>query len=188
MAQERTAVSEAYAGDIIGVFDPGNFRIGDTIYSGNKPIKFQAIPSFPPEHFARIAPKDSLKRKQFLKGMEQLAQEGAVQIYRQPAIGTETFIVGVVGMLQFDILEHRLKNEYKVDIRRETLNYRLARWAVPKTGHTLPPLDTWNITSTSMIVLDYLEQPVILFESPWAIDWALQRNEALALEEINDRN
>lgn len=188
MAQERTAVSEAYAGDIIGVFDPGNFRIGDTIYSGNKPIKFQAIPSFPPEHFARIAPKDSLKRKQFLKGMEQLAQEGAVQIYKQPAIGTETFIVGVVGMLQFDILEHRLKNEYKVDIRRETLNYRLARWAVPKTGHTLPPLDTWNITSTSMIVLDYLEQPVILFESPWAIDWALQRNEALALEEINDRN
>lgn len=186
MAQDRSAVTEAYAGDIIGVFDPGQFRIGDTVYSGNRALKFQGIPVFPPENFARIAPRDSMKRKQFLKGVEQLSQEGAVQLYKQPDIGTETYIAGVVGMLQFDVLQHRLRNEYGVEIRLEPLNYRHARWAVAKEGQELPPIDQLSLTSTTLHVLDRDDDPVLLFESQWAIDWAIDRNPCLQLEEIND--
>lgn len=185
MASDRQAVEEAYAGDIIGVFDPGQFRIGDTVYSGNRALQFQDIPVFAPEHFARIAPKDSLKRKQFQKGLEQLTQEGAVQLYKQPDIGTETYIAGVVGLLQFDVLTHRLKNEYGVDIRLEGLSYRQARWIFPKPNHVLPDPDTLNLTSTTLFVLDRDQNPVLLFESPWAIDWALQRNPDIQLEEIH---
>ena len=128
MAQERNLIEEAFAGDIIGIFDPGIFRIGDTLVQGSRQFRFEDIPVFPPENFARVAPKDSMKRKQFLKGIDQLAEEGAIQVYKQPDIGTETFIIGVVGVLQLDVLEYRLKAEYGVEIRLTGLNYRHARW------------------------------------------------------------
>ena len=97
MAQDRAIVDEAYAGDIIGLFDPGIFSIGDTLCTGKKKVEFAGIPTFSPEHFARIEQKDTMKRKQFVKGMEQIAQEGAIQIFREVGGGMEEVVVGVVG-------------------------------------------------------------------------------------------
>lgn len=186
MAQERNLVEEAYAGDIIGVFDPGIFRIGDTLVQGSRNFRFEDIPVFPPEFFARVSPADSMKRKQFLKGIEQLAEEGAIQVYKQPDIGTETYIIGVVGVLQFEVLEYRLKAEYGVTIRQNTLNYRHARWAMPdENGKPIDPKKL-SLTSTTLLVLDKDENPVLLFESEWAIDWALDRNKGLKLASIHE--
>lgn len=184
MAQERNIVEEAYAGDIIGIFDPGIFKIGDSLVEGNRNLHFEGIPIFPAEHFARISPKDSMKRKQFLKGIEQIAEEGAIQMYKQPDIGTETYIVGVVGVLQFEVLEYRLKNEYNVEIRQHGLNYRFARWIQPGENGKIPDPESLSITSTTMIVLDQQDMPVLLFESDWAIDWALDRNPGLKLANV----
>ena len=117
MAQDRHVVEEAYAGDIIGVFDPGIFSIGDTVCSPGKRFAFEGIPTFAPEHFARVRQVDTMKRKQFIKGINQIAQEGAIQIFQEFNTGMEEIIVGVVGVLQFDVLKYRLENEYKVDIR-----------------------------------------------------------------------
>ena len=187
MAQDRVITDEAFAGDIIGIFDPGNFRIGDTIISSNRKFEFDPIPVFAPENFARVEPKDSMKRKQFLKGIEQLSQEGAVQLYKQPNIGTETYVMGVVGILQFDVLEYRLKSEYNVDIVRTGLPYRLARWAKSDVeGFDAKDL---TLTSTSLLVLDRDDEPVVLFESEWAVDWAVEHNEKfnLTFENINSK-
>ena len=125
---EREIVEEAYAGDIIGVFDPGIFSIGDTITVPGKKFKFGGIPTFAPEHFARVSAKDSMKRKQFLKGTEQIAQEGAIQIFKLPNSGMEEVIVGVVGTLQFDVFQYRMKAEYGVDLRMEQLPYEQLRF------------------------------------------------------------
>jgi peptide chain release factor 3 len=199
MAQERNLVEEAYAGDIIGIFDPGIFRIGDTLVQGNRQFQFEGIPVFPPENFARVATKDSMKRKQFLKGIDQLAEEGAIQIYKQPDIGTETYVIGVVGILQFDVLEYRLKAEYGVEIRMTGLNYRHARWVQAKDGEQdgtaknasdagkrIDPKKL-NLTSTTLLVFDKDENPVLLFESDWAINWALDRNPGIRLASIHER-
>ena len=181
MAQDRNIVEDAYAGDIIGIFDPGHFRIGDTLISTSRRFEFDPIPVFPPENFARVAPKDSMKRKQFLKGIEQLSQEGAVQLYKQPDIGTETYIMGVVGVLQFDVLEYRLKGEYGVDILRTPLNYRLARWVKSDAEGVEFDPSKMTMTSTSCLVLDRDDEPVVLFESEWAVQWAIDHNEPLKL-------
>ncbi|MBR6880773.1 MAG: peptide chain release factor 3 [Clostridiales bacterium] len=194
MAQDRNIVEDAFAGDIIGVFDPGHFRIGDTLISSGRRFEFDPIPVFPPENFAKVQPKDSMKRKQFLKGIEQLSEEGAVQLYKQPDIGTETYIMGVVGILQFDVLEYRLKSEYGVDIIRTPLNYRLARWVKSDVDGGFgaqggPDYHDMTLTSTSMLVLDRDDEPVVLFESEWAIDWVVDHNESLKLrfEDIHSK-
>ena len=122
-----------------------------------------------------------MKRKQFLKGIEQLSQEGAVQLYKQPDIGTETYIMGVVGVLQFDVLEYRLKSEYGVDILRTPLNYRLARWVSSEAEGEEFDASKMTLTSTSCLVLDRDEEPVVLFESEWAVQWAIDHNEAMKL-------
>ena len=179
MAQERDIVEEAFPGDIIGLFDPGIFRIGDTLSSkGN--LTFSGIPSFPAEHFARVAAKDTMKRKQFLKGITQLAQEGAIQVFKEPDIGIEEFIIGAVGVLQFEVLEYRLKNEYNVDLKLNNLNYRFARWISEIKG---VPKDL-NVTSSTRLVLDSRGNYVLLFENEWSIGWAIERNEGLVLSDI----
>jgi peptide chain release factor 3 len=180
MADSRHMISEACAGDIIGIFDPGHFRIGDTLISSNRKFEFDPIPVFAPENFAKVFPKDSMKRKQFLKGIEQLSEEGAVQLYKQPDIGTETFVMGVVGILQLDVLEYRLKTEYGVDIVRQPLSYNLARWVKSDADGAFDYKDI-TLTSTSMIVLDRDDEPVVLFESEWAVDWVVQHNESMKL-------
>jgi peptide chain release factor 3 len=181
MAQDRNIVEDAYAGDIIGIFDPGHFRIGDTLISSNRKFEFDPIPVFPPEDFARVAPKDSMKRKQFLKGIEQLSQEGAVQLYKQPDIGTETYIMGVVGVLQFDVFEYRMKNEYGVDMIKEGLSYEHIRW-IDKSPVEAKEL---KISSDTKVVSDMRDRPLLLFTSEWNIRWALERNEGLVLSEFS---
>ena len=127
MAQSREIIDEAYAGDIIGVFDPGIFSIGDTITVPGKKFRFGGIPTFEPEHFMSVSPKDTMKRKQFVKGIEQIAQEGAIQIFKMPDSGFEDVVVGVVGTLQFDVFEYRMKSEYGVELRMSALPYEHLR-------------------------------------------------------------
>ncbi|MFC2341976.1 MAG: peptide chain release factor 3, partial [Selenomonas artemidis] len=116
LAQDRQIIDTAYPGDIVGLFDPGVFGIGDTLCDPAHKFKFEDFPVFPPERFARVAAKDTMKRKQFVKGIEQLTQEGAIQLFEQVGAGLDSYIVGTVGTLQFEVLEYRLKNEYNVDI------------------------------------------------------------------------
>lgn len=187
MAQDRNLIEEAYPGDIIGVFDPGLLQISDTLTVDHPTLDFEPIPVFPPEHFARVAPANSMKRKQFMKGLEQLAEEGAVQLYKEPDIGTETYIVGVVGVLQLDVLDYRLTAEYGVSIRQTGLNYRLARWIHPSESGLFADPGSLQLTSTTLVVLDTEERPVLLFESEWAIQWALERNPGLKLVSIHEK-
>ena len=184
MASEREVISEAYAGDIMGVFDPGVFSIGDTLCSPKKKVKFEGIPTFAPEHFARIRQKDTLKRKQFVKGVEQIAQEGAIQIFREPNAGMESVIVGVVGVLQFEVLEYRLKNEYNVEIIRENLPYEHVRWV--ENDEEDFDVKRLQLTSDTKIVEDLKGNTLLLFTSPWNITYATDHNEGLRLAEFSE--
>lgn len=180
MAQDREMIEEAYAGDIIGLFDPGVFSIGDTLCSSAKPFQFEGIPTFAPEHFARVQQVDTMKRKQFVKGMTQIAQEGAIQIFQEPDTGMEEVIVGVVGTLQFDVLQYRLKSEYNVEIRLTPLPYELVRW-VESDGLDLKSL---NLTSDTKRVQDFRGSDLLLFCNSWSINWALEHNKGLQLAEF----
>ncbi len=182
MAQEHESVETAYPGDIIGLFDPGIFRLGDTLCTGS-PVRYSGIPLFAPEFFSRVSPLDSMKRKQFLKGVTQLSQEGAIQTFKRPNIGREEMIAGVVGILQMDVLEYRLKTEYGVDIVRETLPYRYVRWI----AETPKPIDRLRLTSTTVPAVDRAGRDVLLFENEWSIRLALENNEGLVLNETADR-
>ena len=180
LAQERIEVEEAYAGDIIGVFDPGIFNIGDTICSTKKPFSFEGIPMFPAEHFAVVRAKDSSKRKQFLKGIEQIAEEGAIQVFKQPNIGVEAFTIGVAGILQFEVLQFRMKFEYKTDIDIQQLPFTLARWVM-----------TDEITKSMLgsvesvaIVEDMYHRPVVLFRDKWTLNRAMEKNPDLEFLDI----
>ena len=180
MAQDRVIVEEAYPGDIIGVFDPGIFQIGDTLSEGNAKLEFEGIPVFPAEHFARVVPADTMKRKQFLKGINQLAEEGAIQVFKQIDIGIEALIIGTVGVLQFEVLEYRLKNEYGVNLRIQKLPHRFARWIA---NSKIDPREL-TLTSSTMIVHDKDERYVLLFENEWGIEWAKEKNSSLELNDI----
>lgn len=181
MAAEREIIDEAYAGDIIGVFDPGIFSIGDTLCMPGHKFKFDPIPTFAPEHFARVRPVDTMKRKQFLKGAEQIAQEGAIQIFKMPFAGMEEVIVGVVGTLQFDVLEYRLKNEYGVDLYREGLPYQFLRWIEEPAD---VQEDELILPSDVKLVEDYKGGRLLLFASAWAIRWVQEKNKQLILSEF----
>ena len=182
MAQDRHVVEEAYAGDIIGVFDPGIFSIGDTVCAPGKKFQYEGIPTFAPEHFARVRLLDSMKRKQFVKGINQIAQEGAIQIFQEIMGGMEEIIVGVVGVLQFDVLKYRLENEYNVDIRLETLPYEHIRWIENKDE-----VDVKKLTGTSDMkkVMDMKGNPLLLFVNSWSVGMTLDRNEGLRLAEFS---
>ena len=181
MAQEREIIDEAYAGDIIGVFDPGIFAIGDTICSPKKKFEFESIPTFAPEHFMRVRQKDTLKRKQFVKGTTQIAKEGAIKIFHEPDSGMEEVIVGVVGVLQLEVFEYRMKNEYNVDLFKEGLPYSYIRWIDNKD---IDP-KTLKLSSDTKLVKDFRDNYLLLFTSEWNIRWALERNEGLELSEFN---
>jgi len=180
MAQDRKIVEEAYAGDIIGVFDPGIFSIGDTVCAPGEQIEFEGIPTFAPEHFAKIRQVDTMKRKQFIKGVSQIAQEGAIQIFQEFNTGMEEIIVGVVGVLQFDVLRFRLESEYGVEIRMDPLPYEYIRW-IENDGIDVAKL---NITTDSKRVKDLKDRPLLLFTHEWSIRTVLERNEGLKLTEF----
>ncbi len=181
MASERHIVDEAYAGDIIGVFDPGIFSIGDTICMPNDKFAYEGIPTFAPEHFARVRQVDTMKRKQFVKGITQIAQEGAIQIFQEFNSGMEEIIVGVVGVLQFEVLKYRLENEYNVDIRLENLPYEHIRWIENKDE-----VDVEKIVGTSDMkrIKDMKGNPLLLFVNSWSVGMVLDRNKDLQLTEF----
>ena len=181
MADERKIVDKAYAGDIIGVFDPGVYSIGDTLTTAKDKFEFEGIPTFAPEHFARVSLVDSMKRKQFVKGVTQIAQEGAIQMFQEYKGGMEEIIVGVVGVLQFDVLKFRLENEYNVQIRLENLPYEHIRWIENKDEVNV---DTMTGTSDMKKVIDMKGNPLLLFINEWSIGMTLDRNDGLVLTEF----
>lgn len=180
MADDRKMLEEAYAGDIIGVFDPGIFSIGDTLCGPKENFRYEGIPTFAPEHFARVRQMDTMKRKQFVKGINQIAQEGAIQIFQEFHTGMEEIIVGVVGVLQFDVLKYRLENEYNVEIRLENLPYEHIRWIENKE------IDLDKIVGTSDMkkIKDLKGNPLLLFVNSWSIGMTLDRNKGLELSEF----
>lgn len=182
MASERAIIDEAYAGDIIGVFDPGIFSIGDTICEKGMNVRFEGIPTFAPEHFAAVERIDTMKRKQFEKGIEQIAQEGAIQIFHEPHTGYEEVIVGVVGVLQFEVLEYRLKTEYSTEIRRRDMPYEVIRW-IDRADTDISGL---NLTSDTKWVQDFKGNNLLLFTSSWCVQWALDKNPGLMLREFSE--
>lgn len=180
MAQERKIVEEAYAGDIIGVFDPGIFSIGDTVCLPKDDFEYEGIPTFAPEHFARVRPVDTMKRKQFVKGVTQIAQEGAIQVFRENHVGMEEIIVGVVGVLQFEVLEYRLKSEYNVEIKMDRLPFRYVRWI----ENNDVDVDKLNLTSDAKKVKDFKDRNILIFQNDWGINWALEHNKGLILSGV----
>ena len=181
MAQDRSIVDKAWAGDIISVFDPGIFSIGDTLCDPAMPVKYRGIPTFAPEHFARLRQVDTLKRKQFIKGTTQIAQEGAIQIFQEPDKGMEEVIVGVVGTLQLDVLLYRLNHEYNIEVRMETLPYQHIRWIENRDLD----LSSLILTSDTRLIQDMKGNHLLLFSNEWNITWALEHNKELRLAEFN---
>lgn len=181
VAQDRVMIESAYPGDIIGIHDPGIFNIGDTLSEKKGNLKYTGIPQFAPEHFMKVSTKNALKRKQFVKGVTQLSEEGAIQVFKQPNGGMEELIVGVVGVLQFEVLEYRLKQEYGVDIIMYPLPYSYVRWVendLSKFGKLSMPMDT-------LLVEDKDRNPVVLFGNEWSIRTLLERNEGLEVRETS---
>lgn len=181
LAQDRVIVETAYPGDIIGLHDPGIFNIGDTLSEKKNDLKYAGIPQFAPEHFAKVSIKNSLKRKQFIKGITQLSEEGSIQVYKRPNIGVEELIVGVVGALQFEVLEYRLKNEYDVDILMQPLSYRYIRWIDAESFNP----KKFSITMDTMLVENEEGNPVLLFQNEWSIRQVEDRNKGIVLHETS---
>lgn len=177
LAQDRTIIDEAYPGDIVGLFDPGVFGIGDTLCVAGHKFDFADFPVFPPEQFARVQAKDTMKRKQFVKGIMQLTQEGAVQLFQQAGAGAESYIVGTVGSLQFEVLEYRLKNEYGVDILMQMQPYQVARWL---DGENISP-SSLRGAERGMFVYDTKNRPVLLVSNEWALGWIADNNPKIQL-------
>ena len=180
MASERKIIESACGGDIIGIFDPGIFSIGDTLTTSKEKYAYEGIPTFAPEHFARVRQVDTMRRKQFVKGINQIAQEGAIQIFQEYNTGMEEIIVGVVGVLQFDVLKYRLENEYNVEIRLENLPYEHIRWIENEEID----MDRLSGTSDMKKIKDLKDRPLLLFVHEWSIRMTLERNEGLKLSEF----
>jgi peptide chain release factor 3 len=164
MAQDRTLVEEAWPGDIIGILNHGTIKIGDT-FSEKEPLKFTGIPNFAPEHFRRVHLKSHFKNKQLYKGLTQLAEEGAVQLFR-PVRGGE-FVLGAVGVLQFDVIANRLKVEYGVDAHYENLDYTISRWVSTEDKKHLAAFEKAN---RSNLALDAEGNLTYLAVSQWKLE------------------
>lgn len=167
LAQDRDIVDTAYPGDIIGLFDPGIFRIGDSLCQGGQKT-FDELPVFSPEIFAKVSIKNALKQKQFLKGIDQLTEEGTIQVFK--SIGFEDMILGVVGQLQFEVFEYRMKNEYGVDVLMQRLPFQFARWIVDEK------IDPGKFRVNSQLVKDKSENYVALFENEYALRTSIEKN------------
>ncbi|MBO84662.1 MAG: peptide chain release factor 3 [Deltaproteobacteria bacterium] len=179
MAQERSIVEEAFPGDIVGLYDPGKLRIGDTLSGGN-PLKFEGIPRFAPEHFSRMVLKDPLKRKALDAGLTQLSHEGVVQLFYRPELGRQDPYLGAVGVLQFEVLRERLRNEYNVKADLESQPFRVARWV----GGAAGALEWLKKRRDYNLVEDRHGRPVLLAPSEWPLNYALRNAEGLELYDV----
>lgn len=167
LAQDRDIVQEAYPGDIIGLFDPGIFRIGDSLSQGGN-IVFDELPTFSPEIFSKVTVKNALKHKQYQKGLDQLTEEGTIQVFRTASF--DETILGVVGQLQFEVFEHRMKAEYGVDVQLQRMPYQFARWIIDEK------IDPSKFRINSVLVKDKKDNYVVLFENEYAMRTAIDKN------------
>jgi len=168
LAQDRDIIERAYPGDIVGLFDPGIFRIGDSL-SEKEDIVFDELPTFSPELFAKVTVKNAMKHKQYQKGIDQLTEEGTVQVFFSTG-GFDETILGVVGQLQFEVFEYRMKMEYGVDIELHRMPFQFARWLVGDK------IDTSKFRINSTVVRDKKDRLVALFESEYALRTAMEKN------------
>jgi peptide chain release factor 3 len=181
VAQERTIVEEAFAGDVIGLYDTGIFEIGDSLTDGAD-LTFEGIPSFAPEYFARLVPSDPMRRKQLAKGMEQLAQEGTIQLYRPRAGHSGELLLGAVGQLQLEVVKYRMASEYDVQVRIEPVPQHLARW-VSRVDGAAVDLEDLARKAIGLVAVDARDRPVILFEGEWSLHTAERFHPELAFAE-----
>ncbi|MGX7076051.1 peptide chain release factor 3 [Globicatella sanguinis] len=163
MADSREETQEAVAGDIIGLYDTGNLQIGDTIFSGKSNVEFKPLPQFTPELFMKVTPKNVMKQKSFHKGIEQLVQEGAIQLYK--TYHTEEYIIGAVGQLQFEVFQYRLLHEYNAEVVMTPMGNKIARWIDEKD------LNPNMSSSRNLLTRDRFGNPVFLFENQFAENW-----------------
>ncbi|MDG5766868.1 peptide chain release factor 3 [Balneolales bacterium ANBcel1] len=169
MGEERKLLDTAYPGDIVALFNPGDFRIGSTLHSGG-PVNFDVIPLFSPEHFRKASSKDPFKRKQLREGLKQLSEEGVVNVFEMPdGVGNE-LLLGTVGALQFEVVEHRMKTEYKADIVLSPTSYMAARW-LPDNPAVIEKLKASYSTNATY---DIDGNPIVLFESMYALNSAVE--------------
>jgi peptide chain release factor 3 len=169
MAQDRTNVEEAFPGDIIGLHNHGTIKIGDT-FSEKEPLKFTGIPSFAPEHFRRVRLRNPLKAKQLQKGLTQLSEEGAVQVFRMGQSGD--YVLGAVGVLQFDVTMARLRDEYGVDAVYEAADYAVARWVDCPDKKTLKDFERHN---ASLMATDAEGNLAFLAPSEWRLNFEAEQ-------------
>ena len=165
--RDRETVDTAYPGDVVGLVNPGRFGIGDTLYAG-RPIRYARIPHFPAEHFGALRLRD-VKFKQFDEGIRQLEEEGLMQVVF-PVYGKREPILGVVGALQFDIVEARMKNEYGVVCGVDRLPHTAARWIANDTGARL------KLPQGVLETVDRDERRVLLFQSDWELQYTQREN------------
>jgi peptide chain release factor 3 len=177
--QERETIDVAYAGDIIGLMNPGVFAIGDSVTTGRR-VHFQAIPRFSPERFATVRCPDPSKRKALLKGLDQLREEGAIQVLRERGMGSPDPILAAVGQLQFDVVKFRLESEYSVEAILSPLSFVAARWIDASSTE----VDAMVLYSGTRIVEDIDGLPVVLFQSEWHIGALQEKNPGVRLNPV----
>jgi len=170
VAADKETVDDAYAGDIVGVGDTGNFAIGDCVSVSGK-VRFEDIPKFAPELFAKLSVRDALKRQKMQEALKHLSEEGAIQLFYDPVFGPQDPIIGAVGELQFEVLVHRMQDEYNLEVKLNRLPYTVARWPRDEQGKGVDQLN-----GGFTIFRDMIEQPVILLNQEWDLNWAQREN------------
>ncbi len=179
-AQDREAVHEAYAGDVIGLAFTRGVRLGDTLYDG-PPVEFAGLPQFSPECFAAVRCADNARRKQLAEGLQQLADEGAVQLFTDPNSPLEP-ILAAVGELQFDVVKFRLESEYGVDVEIVPLAYRAGGWV----GAGRAALVGHKPLFSTRVVFDHRGRPVVLAADPFTIRYLKDKEPGLQLRPFSD--
>ncbi|WP_026582258.1 peptide chain release factor 3 [Bacillus sp. J33] len=173
MADDRSTVDSAVSGDIIGIYDPGTYQIGDTLTVGKNNFQYERLPQFTPELFVKVTAKNVMKQKHFHKGIQQLVQEGAIQLFK--TVKMEEYLLGAVGQLQFEVFEHRMKNEYNTEVYMERLGSKIARWVEEDEVNE-------NLSSArSLLVKDRYDKNVFLFENDFALRWFQEKNPDVTL-------
>lgn len=180
VASSRDTVEEAYAGDIIGIYDPNAYRIGDTLIEGKQAFEYDELPQFPPEIFKKVTAKNVMKAKQFKKGIEQLVQEGAIQLFRGQR--DDSYIIGAVGELQYEVFDYRMKNEYNVDVVMESIGERIPRWL--KADQVDPSI----YDERNMLVKDREGEYVVLFKNDFALRWFQDKHPKVELIDLFETN
>ncbi|MFC5463948.1 peptide chain release factor 3 [Lederbergia graminis] len=180
VADDRSTVNSAVSGDIIGLYDTGTYQIGDTIFEGKMNVKYEKLPQFTPELFVRVTAKNVMKQKSFHKGVQQLVQEGAIQLYK--TYRTEDYILGAVGQLQFEVFQHRMKNEYNSDVIMESIGSKIARWIENEK------FDENLSSQRSLLVKDRYDKPLFLFENEFALRWFQDKNPEIILTNPMDEH